>query len=75
LTENSRKNTAEKQVTSLFGDSMVNKKSPYYVRSEFTRRVYGNDNYTTLERKLKVTGMDRSRVKSEAEMTKSRVMP
>jgi len=54
---------------------MVNKKSPYYVRSEFTRRVYGNDNYTTLERKLKVTGMDRSRVKSEAEMTKSRVMP
>lgn len=54
---------------------MVDKKSPYYVKSEYSRVVYGNDDYTTLKRELKVDGKNRDYVKSTAEMISSTVMP
>jgi hypothetical protein len=54
---------------------MVDKKSPYYVRSEYEWGFYGNENYTTFERKLKVVGKDRDTVKDVARGVKAEVMP
>ena len=53
---------------------MVDKKSPYYVKSEFYRSFYGNKNSTTFERGLKVTGKDKSHVKDAASCVQSEVM-
>lgn len=53
---------------------MVNKKSPYYVKSEFHRSLYGNKNSTTFERGLKVTGRDKDNVKDAASCVQSEVM-
>lgn len=53
---------------------MVNKKSPYYVKSEFEKKFSGNENSTTFERELKVKGKDRDHVKYAAIHTQSEVM-
>jgi hypothetical protein len=53
---------------------MVNKRSPFYVKSEFKRNLYGSKNSTTFERSLKVTGRDRENVKYVASETQHRVM-
>ncbi len=53
---------------------MVDKKSPYYVKSEFSNRFYGNENSTTFERGLKVTGKDKDHVKYTASYVQNEVM-
>ena len=54
---------------------MVEKRSPYYTKSEFEQKYYGNENYTTFERELKVDGKDRDNVKATSVWTKAKVMP
>ncbi|MEM7816918.1 MAG: hypothetical protein QXZ20_03325 [Candidatus Aenigmatarchaeota archaeon] len=53
----------------------MNKNSPHYMKSSYEVKCYGNDKYTTLERKLDVTGNDRDRVRSASSSIKSAVMP
>jgi len=53
---------------------MVNKRSPYYVKSEFHRNLYGNKNSTTFERSLKVVGRDKDHVKNAASSVQNEVM-
>lgn len=53
---------------------MVDKKSPYYVKSEFEQGFYGSKNSTTFERELKVTGKDKDHVKHAASFTQHEVM-
>jgi len=53
---------------------MVNKRSPYYVKSEFYRSLRGNKDSTTFERGLKVTGKDKDHVKYAASCVQSEVM-
>ncbi|NIO44681.1 MAG: hypothetical protein GTN36_03970 [Candidatus Aenigmarchaeota archaeon] len=47
---------------------MLNKKSPYYVKSELSRNLYGNKDSTTFERSLNVVGKDKDHVKNAASM-------
>jgi len=54
---------------------MVEKRSPYYVKSESEQKIYGNENYTTVEREVKVEGNDKDAVKWTAINVKGKVMP
>ena len=53
---------------------MVDKNSPFYVKSEFERRFYGNKSSTTFERSLKVEGRDKDHVKYTSILTQNEVM-
>ncbi len=59
----------------FFLSEKMNKRSPYYVKSEFEKRAYGNEKYTTFERKLKVVGNNRKWVEAAGKEVKSSVMP
>jgi len=54
---------------------MVDKRSPYYLKSEYEQKFYGNDNYTTVERELKVEGNNRDAVETTSVWVKGKVMP
>jgi len=54
---------------------MTDKRSPDYLKSEYRQSVYGNENYTTLERELKVEGKDEDSVRWTSVFTKGKVMP
>lgn len=53
---------------------MVDKNSPYYVKSEFDRSLTGNKNSTTFERSLNVVGKDKDHVKYAAVNVECEVM-
>ena len=53
---------------------MVDKKSPYYVKSEFEQGFYRTEDSTTFARELKVSGNEEDHVKYTAVFTKKEVM-
>jgi len=54
---------------------MVDKSSPYYLKSSYEDRFYGDEKSTTYERKLRVEGNEKDFVKDAAGDIKARVMP
>jgi len=66
---------AKSQLTTAIGDTMVEKRSPNYTKSEYEQKFYGNDNYTTFDRELKVEGNDQDSVKWTSTYVKGKVMP
>jgi len=54
---------------------MVNKRSPYYLKSEYSEGVYGNERHTAFEREIKVKGNDDFRVGDLTKDLKSKLMP
>jgi len=53
----------------------LNKNSPTYMKSSYERKLYGDENYTTLEREFKIEGKDREEVRAAAPWVKGDVMP
>jgi len=53
---------------------MIDKKSPHYVKSEFSEGLYKDKSSTTFERTLRVDGKDRDNVKSAAVCVECEVM-
>ena len=53
----------------------VNKNSPYYMKSSYEQKLYGNENYTTFEREFKIDGKDKEEVRAAAPWIKGDVMP
>lgn len=56
------------------GDVMVDKRSPYYLKSEFEESYTGTENSTTYERELKVDGTT-DQVRFGAPCIKAKLMP
>lgn len=65
----------ERQRFVMFGDKMVNKKSRYYLKSEYKDEFYKTENGIKLERDLKVEGNYDFRVRDVTTDIKSKLMP
>ncbi len=53
----------------------MDKKSKYYMKTEFKSALYGNDYSTTCEKELRISGNNKKYVDSTAAYIKSGVMP
>jgi hypothetical protein len=53
----------------------MKKNSPDYMKSSFESAFYGNDNYTTFERELKIEGKNEKEIRAAAPWIKGEVMP
>jgi hypothetical protein len=53
----------------------MDRRSPSYMKSSFEYRVYGDDDYTTVERSFKIDGKDREEVRAAAPWVSKSVMP
>jgi hypothetical protein len=53
---------------------MIDKKSSHYLKSSYERSLYGDEEYTTMERRFSMKGNDSDDVKSSYSWVKSSVM-
>jgi len=54
---------------------MSNKNSPYYTKSSYESKFYGDDSYTTFEREFKISGNDAAHIRAAGPSIKGDVMP
>jgi hypothetical protein len=54
---------------------LTNRRSPHYMKSCFEDRCYGDDSYTTIDRRFEINGNSREDVRDAAPWVKRSAMP